>query len=164
MLFTSTPEHCEEQIMSKRLGDAPVSARAGDGDRQKTAARLGQALAQGYLRMDEYEERVQAVFQTLTNRELQQLVADLPLDRIRRADPRRRAARLAAARRGVRVHLAAYFAMVAIVLTVWTAVAVTAGAWYFWPIWPMLGGAIGLVSHAMSVPGSRASHLKMLGT
>jgi Flp pilus assembly protein TadB len=149
--------------MSKRLSDASLTARAGDRDRQKTAASLGQALVQGYLRMDEYEQRVQAAFQTQTTRELQQLVADLPLDRIRRADPRRRAARMAAARRGVRVHLGAYFAMVAIVLTVWTAVAVTTGAWYFWPIWPILGGAIGLVSHAISVPGSRANHMKMLG-
>lgn len=132
-----------------------ITARAGDRDRQQTAARLGQALAQGYLRMDEYEERVQAVFQTQTTRELRELVADLPLDHIRRANPRRRAARVAAARRGVRVHLGAYFAMVAVVLTVWTAVAVTTGAWYFWPIWPILGGAIGLISHALSVPGSR---------
>jgi len=52
--------------------------------------------------------------------------------------------------------VAAYLAMVAIVLTVWTAVAVTAGAWYFWPVWPILGGAIGLVSHAMAIPGTRA--------
>jgi hypothetical protein len=133
---------------------ATMTARAGDRDRQQTAARLGQALAQGYLRMDEYEERVQAVFQTHTAGELNQLVADLPLDRIRRADPRRRAARIAAARRAVRIHITAYFTMVAIVLTVWAAVAVTAGAWYFWPIWPILGGAIGLFSHARSVPGS----------
>ncbi|OBF85012.1 hypothetical protein A5791_23690 [Mycobacterium sp. 852002-51163_SCH5372311] len=134
---------------------AATIARVGDRDRQKTAANLGQALAQGYLRMDEYEERVQAAFQTHTTAELKQLVADLPLDRIRRADPRRRAARITAPRRAVRLHLTAYFAMVAIVLAVWTAVAVTAGAWYFWPIWPILGGAIGLISHAMSVPGSR---------
>jgi uncharacterized protein with von Willebrand factor type A (vWA) domain len=133
-----------------RAGD-----RAGDHDRQQTAARLGQALAQGYLRMDEYEQRVHAVFQAHTTAELRELLADLPLDRIRRADPRRRAARLAAARRGVRIHLGAYFAMVAVVLTVWAAVAVTTGVGYFWPIWPILGGAIGFVSHAMAVPGCR---------
>jgi hypothetical protein len=125
--------------------------RAGDHDRQKTAARLGQALAQGYLQMDEYDRRVQAVFQTHTTGELKELLADLPLDRIRRADPRRRAARIAAARRGVRIHLGAFVAMAAVVLTVWAAVAVTTSASYFWPIWPILGGAIGLVSHALAV-------------
>jgi hypothetical protein len=125
--------------------------RAGDHDRQKTAARLGQALAQGYLQMDEYDRRVQAVFQTHTTGELKELLADLPLDRIRRADPRRRAARIAAARRGVRIHLGAFVAMAAVVLTVWAAVAATTSASYFWPIWPILGGAIGLVSHALAV-------------
>jgi uncharacterized protein len=38
-----------------------------------------------------------------------------------------------------------------IVLTVWAAVAATTGASYFWPIWPILGAAIGLISHALAV-------------
>jgi hypothetical protein len=121
--------------------------RVGDRDRQKTAARLGQALAQGYLDLGEYEQRVQTVYQTHTTGELKELLADLPLDRIRRADPRRRAARIAAARRGVRIHLGAFLAMTAVVLIVWAATGVT----YFWPIWPILGAAIGLVSHALAV-------------
>jgi DUF1707 SHOCT-like domain/2TM domain len=125
--------------------------RAGDRDREKTAARLGQALAQGYLELGEYEQRVQAAFQTHTTGELRELLADLPLERIRRADPRRRAARAAAARRGVRIHLAAYLAMTLVVLIVWAAVAATTGASYFWPVWPILGAAIGLVSHALAV-------------
>jgi hypothetical protein len=133
--------------MDKQL----VTDRAGDRDRQKAAAHLGQALAQGYLELDEYEQRVQTAFQTHTTGELKKLLADLPLDRIRRADPRRRAARAAAARKGVRIHLAAYVAMTVVALTVWAAVAVTTGASYFWPIWPILGAAIGLVSHALAV-------------
>jgi hypothetical protein len=128
-----------------------MTNRAGDRDRQKTAARLGQALAQGYLELDEYEQRVQTAFEKRTTAELTELLADLPLDRIRRADPRRRAARAAAVRRGVRIHLAAYVAMTAIVLIVWAAVAVTTGVSYFWPIWPILGAAIGLISHALAV-------------
>lgn len=129
-----------------------TSTLAGNRDREKTADLLGQALAQGYLQMDVYEQRLQTVFQMHTAQELRDLVADLPLDHIRRHDPRRRAARIAAARRGVRAHLAAYLAMAVIVLTVWAAVAMTTDATYFWPIWPILGGAIGLVSHALSVP------------
>ena len=121
--------------------------RAGDRDRQKTATRLGQALAQGYLEMGEYDRRLQTAFQTQTAGELKQLVADLPLERIRRADPRRRAARQAAARLGVRIHLAAFLTMTTVVLSVWAAT----GAGYFWPIWPILGTAIGLVSHALAV-------------
>ncbi|HET7072935.1 MAG TPA: DUF1707 domain-containing protein [Mycobacterium sp.] len=133
--------------MDKQL----VTDRAGDRDREKSAARLGQALAQGYLQLDEYEQRVQAVFQTHTKTELNQLLADLPLERIRRADPRRRAARIAAVQRGVRIHLAAFVAMAATALIVWAAIAATTGASYFWPIWPILGAAIGLASHALAV-------------
>jgi hypothetical protein len=127
------------------------STLAGNRDREKTADLLGQALAQGYLEMDEYEVRLQALYQTHTAPQLRELLSDLPVDRIRHHDPRRRAARIAAARRGVRVHLGAYVAMVAIVLTVWAAIAMTTSATYFWPIWPILGGAIGFISHAMSI-------------
>jgi hypothetical protein len=130
---------------------APTALRAGDRERERTANQLGQALAQGYLAMDEYETRLQAAFAAHTTAELHQLVTDLPLARLRRNDPRRQAARRAAARRGVQIHLAAYLAMVVIVLTVWLAVGLTAGAWYFWPVWPILGAGIGLLSHAIPV-------------
>lgn len=136
--------------MSNLLETTPTLA--GTRDREKTADVLGQALAQGYLQVDEYDRRLQTAFQTHTTQELRELLAVLPLDRIRRHDPRRRAARVAAARRGVRAHLGAYLAMTLIVLAVWAAVAMTTDATYFWPVWPILGGAIGLVSHAVSIP------------
>lgn len=127
------------------------SVRAGDRERERTANQLGSALAQGYLDMAEYEVRLQAAFAANTTAELRNLLADLPLAQLRRNDPRRIQARKAAARRGVRIHLAAYLAMVVIVLTVWLAVGLTAGAWYFWPIWPILGAGIGVLSHALPV-------------
>jgi Domain of unknown function (DUF1707)/2TM domain len=130
---------------------AVTSVRAGDRDRERTASQLGQAWSQGYLAMDEYESRLQATFAAHTTAELRQLLADLPLAQLRRNDPRRQAARRRAARLGVRIHFGAYLAMVVIVLTVWLAVGLTAGAWYFWPIWPILGAGIGLVSHALPV-------------
>ena len=130
---------------------AVTSVRAGDRDRERTATQLGQALSQGYLVFDEYESRLQATFATQTTGELRQLVADLPLAQLRRNDPQRLAARRRAAWLGVRIHLGAYLAMVAIVLTVWLAVGLTAGEWYFWPIWPILGAGIGLASHAIPV-------------
>ena len=132
---------------------APVAppVRAGDREREQTANQLGQALAQGYFALDEYETRLQATFAAHTTAELRELVADLPLDRIRRNDPARRQAREKAARRGVQIHLAAYLAMVVIVLTVWLVVGLTAGAWYFWPIWPILGAGIGVLGHALPI-------------
>jgi hypothetical protein len=128
-----------------------MSVRAGDSDREKTAGLLGQALSQGYLEMDDYESRLQATFAAHTTAELRQLIADLPITQLRRNDPQRQAARRRAARLGVRIHLGAYLAMVVIVLAVWLAVGLTAGAWYFWPIWPILGAGIGVVSHAIPV-------------
>jgi DUF1707 SHOCT-like domain/2TM domain len=127
---------------------APTS-RAGDREREQTANQLGSALAQGYLTLDEYETRLQAAFSARTTAELRQLVADLPLAQLRRNDPRRREARRAAARRGVQIHLVGYLAMVFVVLTVWLAVGLTAGAWYFWPVWPILGAGIGVLGHAL---------------
>jgi hypothetical protein len=125
--------------------------RAGDHERERTAHQLGQALAQGYFALDEYETRLQATFAAHTTDELSALVADLPLDRIRRHDPARVQARRRTARRGVQFHLAGYFAMVLIVLTVWLVVGLTAGAWYFWPIWPILGAGIGVIGHAVPI-------------
>jgi hypothetical protein len=29
------------------------------------------------------------------------------------------------------------------------AVGLTAGAWYFWPVWPILGAGIGVLGHAL---------------
>jgi hypothetical protein len=123
----------------------------GDHDRAATADVLSQALAQGYFDLAEYETRVQAAFGAQTAEELRRIVADLPVAHLRRTGPRRIAARKNAARASVRLHLGAYAAMVVIVLTVWLVVALTAGAWYFWPIWPILGGAIGVVRHALPV-------------
>ncbi|MGE2689273.1 DUF1707 domain-containing protein [Mycolicibacterium pulveris] len=124
-----------------------ITVRAGDSDREKTADLLGQALSQGYLMMDEYESRLQTAFSAETRTQLRQLTADLPVDRLKRNDPRRRQARRRAVRRSIRIHLAAYLTMVAIVLTVWLAVGLTAGSWYFWPIWPILGAGIGVFAH-----------------
>ncbi|MDT5339663.1 MAG: hypothetical protein QOD90_5168 [Mycobacterium sp.] len=133
------------------LTHANTATRAGDREREVTAGHLGQALAEGYLDMAEYEDRVLSAFSAHTAGELNQLLADLPMHQLRRSDPRRRAARHAAARMSVRLHLAGYLLMVVIVLTVWLAVALSAGAWYFWPVWPILGAGIGVLAHAIPI-------------
>ena len=127
------------------------NVRAGDPDREATAHLLGQALGHGYLDMAEFENRVQSAFAAHSTVELRQLTADLPVAWLRRNDPRRRAARHAAARMSVRLHLAAYLLMVVVVLTVWLAVGLSAGAWYFWPVWPILGAGIGVLGHAIPI-------------
>jgi hypothetical protein len=41
--------------------------------------------------------------------------------------------------------------MVVTVLTVWLAVGLTVGSWYFWPVWPILGAGIGVLAHALPI-------------
>lgn len=131
--------------------DVSTAVRAGDREREAAARHLGQAVAQGYLDMSEYEERIGKAFAAHTAAELWPLLADLPTARLQHNDPARRSARMSAARMSVRIHVAAYLAMAVIVLTVWLAVALTAGEWYFWPVWPILGAGIGVLGHAIPI-------------
>jgi cytochrome b561 len=81
---------------------------------------------------------------------------------LRRNDPRCREAARRAARRSVHAHLAAYLLMVVIVLTVWSAVALSGGPTYFWPVWPILGAGIGVLAHAIPVRlATRRTHGSM---
>jgi hypothetical protein len=125
--------------------------RVGDREREKVIAHLGQAFAQGYLSIAEYETRLDQALVAQTVGALNQPLSDLPVRRIARSDPQRRAARVAAARRGVQVHLAAYLAGSLLMIGIWLALAIVVSAWYFWPVWPILGGGIGVVSHAIPV-------------
>ena len=50
--------------------------RVGDPERERTAARLGQAFTQGYLSMPEYETRLGRAFEAQTVVALGDLVAD----------------------------------------------------------------------------------------
>jgi Domain of unknown function (DUF1707)/2TM domain len=125
--------------------------RVGDREREKVIARLGQAFAQGYLSLPDYETRLDRAVEAHTVGALGEVLSDLPVSRIARDDPQRHAARAAAARRGVRIHLAAYLAASLLMIGIWLAVALSVGAWYFWPVWPILGMGIGVVSHAVPV-------------
>jgi len=53
--------------------------RAGDADRQRVADRLREALNEGRLTLDEYDERVQSAYAAKTYRDLDGLLSDLPV-------------------------------------------------------------------------------------
>ena len=130
--------------------------RIGDAERDRTAGLLGQALTQGYLCMEEYETRLGQAVTAQSAGVLTGLTDDLPLAQIRRRDPRRQAARIAAARRGLQIHLIGYIALSLVMIGIWLAVAATTDARYFWPIWSILGVGVGVVSHAVPVLRARA--------
>ncbi len=125
--------------------------RAGDREREQTANDLGQAFTQGYLTMAEYEDRLASTFRSNTHGELRGLVADLPLARLRRNDPRRRAAQVRAARLSVVIHGGVYLAVSLLMIGIWLAVGLGGGGWYFWPVWPIMGWGIGVASHAIPI-------------
>jgi Domain of unknown function (DUF1707)/2TM domain len=125
--------------------------RVGDRERDKAIACLGQAFAQGYLSMQEYEGRVARAQEAQTAGALNQPLSDLPVKRIAWADPHRREASLAVARRGVRIHLAAYLAAALLMIGIWAATVAGVGFYYFWPVWPILGMGAGWVFHALGV-------------
>ena len=129
--------------------------RVGDEERQHAAASLGQAFTQGYLSMEEYESRLGQAFSAQTAGALNRLTADLPVDQIGRRDPRHQAARHAVALRGLQIHVIGYLATSLLMIAIWLTVALANGAWYFWPIWPILGAGIGVTSHAIPVAGAR---------
>jgi hypothetical protein len=132
-------------------GPERSTLRVGDPERDKAAASLGVAFTLGYLSIDEYDARLSRAFGAQTAAELDRVTSDLPADEIRRRDPRRQAARLRNAQRGMRAHLFSYVALSVLLIGIWLAVGVGTGSWYFWPIWPILGVGIGVIGHAMSV-------------
>ena len=125
--------------------------RAGTGDRERTGRHLAAALSLGYLTLDEYEDRLDRAMSSATTVDLDRLTADLPVDRLRRHDPQTRARRIAAARLGVRIHVGAYLATTVLVTGIWLTIALTAEVWYPWLIWPILGGGLGVLGHAVPV-------------
>jgi uncharacterized membrane protein len=67
------------------------------------------------------------------------------------ADLRSQAVRRLHLRRQFHAHLTAYVLVNVLLVAVWLVVAVTAGVWFPWPVFPILGWGIGLAFHARSV-------------
>ncbi|MEV7613473.1 DUF1707 domain-containing protein [Streptomyces sp. NPDC089799] len=62
----------------KPPGPNPGDLRASDADRDRVAERLRDAVAEGRLDMDEFEERLEAAYTSRTYAELEPLTRDLP--------------------------------------------------------------------------------------
>ena len=126
--------------------------RVGTAEREAAAALIADAAAAGYLDTDEFTSRSGDAFGARTHGELSAALADLPAGfmRQREAD-RRRERHVAAARAGMRWHVGGYVAGSLLMIAIWLVVGLSAGAWYPWPIWPILGWGIGVFSHVVPV-------------
>ena len=67
-----------------------------------------------------------------------------------RSDPDRLARRRRTARLALAVHTGAAALAVVLCWLLWLTIALTVHAWYPWPVWPLLGAALGVASHALA--------------
>ena len=106
--------------------------RASTEERDRAVDRLRRHAGEGRLDVDELEERLDAALGAQTRGELEALFSDLP--RRPSASPRPRPSRSAA--------VVSYLPIMALMVVIWAAT----GMGYFWPVWPIMGMTIGLMS------------------
>ncbi len=116
--------------------------RASDAEREQVVSELREHGAAGRLGVEELDQRVEAALSATTRRDLAGLLGDLPAI----APPRRPRSD------GCGEHLRSYLMVMALLVAIWA----LTGAGYFWPVWPMLGWGIGVLSHASATRGGRA--------
>ncbi|TKV60192.1 DUF1707 domain-containing protein [Nakamurella flava] len=135
----------------------------GDADRARTQDRLTRAVGLGELTLAEFDDRVQAAFRARTADDLHFLLADLPSAGVGspglsawspptaplvagslQIDPRphRPAGPPGRAVRPVTDAWVRWAALATLLIAIWVAVGIPTGAWYPWPIWPILGTAV----------------------
>lgn len=124
--------------------------RASDVDRDRVAAVLREHTAQGRITMDEFNERLEQLYQSKTYGDLAKLTSDLP-----DVDLRARPAKIAPTPQpkqgmhtGMRAAWGAWAAASSVNWVIWLIVSVTSGHLiYPWPLWVMgPWGAILLMS------------------
>jgi len=130
--------------------------RVADADRERVAARLAQAHAEGRLTLAEYDERVRAAHGAVVGSDLLPLTADLPAEApVRSGGAVRPEAR--PARSPMRVAVAVWAVVSVINLVIWVAVSVGTGGvvapWWIWVAGPWgVALALGAVAGRAGFP------------
>lgn len=119
--------------------------RASDGDREKIAARLRDAHADGRLSVDEFQLRLDALYDARTYGEIEPLVRDLPVARAPGTavapkivqEPSSSALRKrTGGDKALAVLWTIWACAVSVNLVIWTLVSITNWEFtYFWPVW-----------------------------
>jgi hypothetical protein len=108
--------------------------RASDAEREEVITALRTHAGDGRLGIEELDERIEAAYAAKTRRELAALTNDLPRAPRPPGDQRREFAE----------HLRLYLSVMALLVVIWA----LTGMGYFWPVWPIVGWGVGIVSHA----------------
>jgi hypothetical protein len=139
--------------MSEPAAPLPSEVRASDAEREAVVRRLRDHAAEGRLDPDELADRVERAYAATTRAELSVLTRDLPAP-APGASPtplRRRAADV------LRGDVGSFVLVNVLLIVIWAA----SGGGYFWPIWPLLGWGLGLVTcgtgHGRKAPGHRGA-------
>jgi hypothetical protein len=116
--------------------------RASDGDRDKVAAALQEHMAEGRLTADEFNERLEQVYQSRTYGELEKVTADLPHVDFNRLPSQATEHRTPAKRSGGQAALqgawGAWAMASGINWVIWLIVSIGGGELvYPWPLWVM---------------------------
>lgn len=118
-----------------------VAIRASDREREQHIGVLRRHAGDGRLTFEELEQRIESAYAARTQEELAAVLAGLPA----LADPDVQPRPLAAKRHGLDVaELAPYVGVNVLLIAIWA----LSGAAYFWPIWPILGWGVCILSHA----------------
>ena len=108
--------------------------RASDAEREEVITALRSHAGDGRLDVEELDQRIEGAYAAKTRRELVALTDDLPRAPRAPRDERREFAE----------HLRFYVSVMALLVVIWA----LTGMGYFWPIWPIVGWGVGIVSHA----------------
>src|SRR3954469_4099307 len=118
--------------------------RASDAEREEVITALRTHAGDGRLDVEELDQRIEAAYAAKPRRALVALTDALP----RPPRPRREE------RREFAEHLRFYLSVMALLVVIWA----LTGMGYFWPIWPMLGWGLGIVSHTNALRRRAGGH------
>ncbi|GGO06398.1 hypothetical protein GCM10010116_12580 [Microbispora rosea subsp. aerata] len=143
---------------------AAPEMRASDGDRERVAAALREHMAEGRLTVDEFNERLEQVYQSRTYGELAKLTSDLPeidlhrlpaaTESVRASQPARRDDKARADLRGA---WTAWAGASAVCWVIWVLTFIGSGdAGYPWPLWVMGPWGVILLIHTITGAGGQS--------